>query len=604
MTEPDNKNIKIFINDRAYTEWFFLDAETNHPMSTCDHPQLALINPTEQKIFGRDIFSVNAAGKIINMTYSYVRTCSTLAGVLMLENNKTYGRTKNKKKLLYKCIPDDIHIPAFLIPYEIKIGFSKVQKNKYVVFKYDNWSDKHPHGILVETLGDVDNLDVFYEYQLYCKSLHVSLTEFTNKARTILNQKSTDEYVEQIFKNPNFNIEDRRDRHVFTIDSSHSVDFDDGFGIEHIGDKWKVSVYIANVYVWLETLGLWNSFSQRVATIYLPDRRRPMLPTILSDTLCSLQQNQPRFALAMDIILDSNGQICDDSPIVYKNVLIQVYKNYVYEEAAMTTKDKYYNQLFDISTKLDNSLSNSYDLVTFWMIQMNTHTGLWLAEKESGIFRSASFTNSAARSDVDLSLSDDVVRTIRSWNNTTGQYLLFDKDVATDHKLMSIKFFKKDLVKMKYNGVEPKMTKSYVHITSPIRRLVDLLNQMILFQHANLVMSFSSDATIFLKRWMQQMEYVNTSMRSIRKIQTDCDGLSRCIKNPEIMDKEYDGVVFDKIVKNDGMINYMVYLEKLKMLSRITTHVDVPNYSTSLFRLFLFEDEDKVKKKIRLQIVA
>lgn len=603
MMEMENKNIKIFINDRSYTSWFFLDAETNYPMSTSDYPQLAIINPAEHKIFGRDIFSVNTAGEIVNMTYSYVRTCSTLAGVLVLEGNKTYGRTKNKKRLLYKCIPDDIHIPTFLVPYEIKIGFSKVQKNKYVVFKFDNWTDKHPAGTLVETLGDVDNLDVFYEYQLYCKSLHVSLTEFTNTTRSSLNQKSSDEYVEQIFKNSNFNIEDRRDRFVFTIDSFHSVDFDDGFGIERFGDKWKVSVYIANVYVWLETLGLWNSFSQRVATIYLPDRRRPMLPTILSDTLCSLQQNQPRFALAMDIILDSNGQICDEFPIVYKNVLIQVYKNYVYEEPAMTTKDKYYTQLFDISTKLDNSISNSYDLVTHWMIQMNTHTGLWLAEKESGIFRSATFTNSSARSDVDMTLSEDVIRTIRSWNNTTGQYSLFDKDAVTDHELMSIKFFKKDLIKLKYNGIEPKITKSYVHITSPIRRLVDLLNQMILFQHANLVKTLSPDAALFLKRWMQQMEYVNTSMRSIRKIQTDCDGLTRCIKNPEIMDKEYNGVVFDKIVKNDGMINYMVYLEQLKMLSRITTQIDVPNYSISRFKLFLFEDEDKVKKKIRLQII-
>ena len=30
-------------------------------------------------------------------------------------------------------------------------------------------------------------------------------------------------------------------------------------------------------------LNIWESFSRRVSTIYLPDRKRPMLPTILSD---------------------------------------------------------------------------------------------------------------------------------------------------------------------------------------------------------------------------------------------------------------------------------------------------------------------------------
>jgi hypothetical protein len=48
----------------------------------------------------------------------------------------------------------------------------------------------------------------------------------------------------------------------------------------------------------------------------------------------------------------------------------------------------------------------------------------------------------------------------------------------------------------------------------------------------------------------------------------------------------------------------MVYLEKLKLLSRITTSIDVPNLSKESFKLFLFEDEYSIRKKIRLQIVS
>ena len=81
----------------------------------------------------------------------------------------------------------------------------------------------------------------------------------------------------------------------------------DGFGIEKMENYWCVSIYIANVFLWLETLGLWKSLSSRVSTIYLPDRKRPMLPTILSDNLCSLQENQTRFAFALDVVLDDIG---------------------------------------------------------------------------------------------------------------------------------------------------------------------------------------------------------------------------------------------------------------------------------------------------------
>lgn len=599
-----DKHIKLFVNDRNYSSWFFLDAESNSPLSTDEFPELLPINPIELGLFGRDIFTLSPNSPDITIIHSYVKTCQKLAGVLVLEGNKTYGRTANKKRLLYKCIPDDVHVPAFLVPYDVKIGFSKLQINKYVVFRFDGWQDKHPHGIIVETIGDVTNLDAFYEYQLYCKSLHVSMTDFNDKTRTILNQKSTDEYVEQILKNVNFNIEDRRDKYTFTIDSSHSVDFDDAFGIERDGEHWKITIYIANVFVWLETLGLWNSFSQRVATIYLPDRRRPMLPTILSDTLCSLQEKQPRFALAMDITVDANGKLVSETPITYKNVLIQVNRNYAYEEPALIIKDKHYKQLYDLTNKIENSVLNSYDLVTHWMVQMNSYTGLWLAEQKTGIFRSATFNNSNLRQDVDLTLSEDAIRVIRSWNNTIGQYILYDKDAALDHELMSIRCFKKEsVIKTKYNGVEPKMTKSYVHITSPIRRLVDLLNQMFLFNRLSLVTIMSNDATAFLNKWMQEMEYINVSMRSIRKIQTDCDTLNRCYTNPDIMEIEHNGIVFDKVAKNDGMINYMVYLEKIKLLSRISTHVDVPNYSKNMFKMYLFEDEDKAKRKIRLQII-
>ena len=53
----------------------------------------------------------------------------------------------------------------------------------------------------------------------------------------------------------------------------------------------------------------------------------------------------------------------------------------------------------------------------------------------------------------------DVQRMIQYWKNTSGQYILYsDNHELLEHAVMQMK--------------------SYIHITSPIRRMVDLLNQM------------------------------------------------------------------------------------------------------------------------------
>ncbi|NBP75731.1 MAG: RNB domain-containing ribonuclease, partial [Crocinitomicaceae bacterium] len=139
-----------------------------------------------------------------------------------------------------------------------------------------------------------------------------------------------------------------------TIDPKGSLDFDDAFSIKQLDNgNTLVSIYIANVTIWLDALNLWQSFSKRISTIYLPDKKRPMLPTILSDCLCSLQANSKRFAFVLDLELfenKENGEIKINS-YKFSNCLIKVFKNFVYEEPDLL-KNKYYTQLFDVVTRL------------------------------------------------------------------------------------------------------------------------------------------------------------------------------------------------------------------------------------------------------------
>jgi exoribonuclease R len=569
---------RILIKDREYTSCLFQNPETNMDIETSD--LLSKIQPWDNKLFSKDVFSFNDKNEI-SIQYSPTRSNKTHAGVLLLSDGRTYGRTENNKRVLYKCIPDDRHLPAFLIPYDIKMGFSKYISNKFIIFRFDHWNGKHPSGIIEETVGNVDNLEAFYEYQLYCKSLHTSITDMTRNARNALNRKTIDEHYTQIMNTKTFQLKSRNDDYIFTIDPINSLDYDDGFGICDVPDyptKKRVSIYIANVYVWLETLGLWSSFSQRVATIYLPDYRRPMLPTVLSDALCSLQADEQRFAFIMDIEIDEDGTMGEPT---FCNASVKVSKNYRYETNALLADTKY-RELFDFTAKLDSSVMNSHDLVSYWMIQMNTQCARMFIQHKIGIFRSATYIHPEQYSDVeDTSLKHDTKRIIRLWNNTVGQYVSYTENGIFDHALMKLK--------------------TYIHITSPIRRLVDLLNFMI-FSQSILKIQFSENALQFLETWMSKMDYINASMRSIRKVQADCELLYRCSMDPNLMDHIHQGIIFDRMEKNDGSFSYMVFLEKWKLISRINTRQDLQNYTMADFKLYVFEDEHKTKRKIRLQL--
>jgi len=133
------------------------------------------------KLFSEDIFTKD------ELKYSYVREHKNIAGILILENNNTYGRN-NKGKLQYKCIPSDKTIPCFIIPYDNKeYSFSKVLVNLYITFTFNNWDSKHPYGTISNIIGPVNDIDNYYVYQIFSKNLNYSLNSLQKKNYLSLN---------------------------------------------------------------------------------------------------------------------------------------------------------------------------------------------------------------------------------------------------------------------------------------------------------------------------------------------------------------------------------------------------------------------------------
>lgn len=583
MSTHCKENYKIHVHDRNYSSWDIYDTTNLNKITNI------IVNPVESKLFSNDVFEINSDGSI-KIIHSTMRCGTSIPGVLMLDGNKTYGRQLKANgaagKLLYKCMPDDKRMPAFLIPYEMKnVGFSKVFKNLYVTFIFDCWEDKHPRAKLDNVIGPVDILDNFYEYQLYCKSLNASIQKFQKDTNKALAENPHENIIANIrTKYPT--IEDRTDKklwHIITIDPPKSLDYDDGFSIRDLdGGLQQLSIYISNVTIWMDTLNLWESFSRRISTIYLPDKKRPMLPTILSDCLCSLQENVTRVAFVMDVILKKDTNEITD--IRFSNCLIKVKKNYCYEEPKLLA-DKFYNEILDVTQRLSiknryiANVRNSHEMVCYLMILMNYHCAKELIKTNSGIFRSTIMKREVSIPDF---VPEEVGKYIKIWSSASGQYINGSEIIDTRHELLDMD--------------------AYIHITSPIRRLVDLLN-IIRFQYVTGIIALSEMSEKFYNKWLGDIDYINITMRSIRKIQCDSSLLDLCFNNPEVLEKEYHGYLFDKISRNDGLFQFVVYLPELKMTSRITLRDNSENFICRKFKIYIFNDEEQFKRKIRLHLL-
>jgi exoribonuclease R len=556
---------KVFINDGNYSSWVICGADTMLEIDLS-------LNPLDKKIFTGDTIDTE-----YNIITSPIREDNNLPGIILLVG-KTYGRAKHGiGRFYYKCIPNDKRLPSFLIPYEQKIlGFNKNITNKYILFKYNDWEGKHPTGVITNTIGDIAGLSNFYEYQLYCKNLFKSIKPFTKALQNACKQSVEEPFITSIIdKYPA--IEDRLDYDIISIDPEFSTDLDDAMGLK---DN-ILSIYIANVPLLMEHFNLWNSFSERISTIYLPDRKCPMLPTMMSENLCSLLENEARFAFCIDITIED-----DKIKEVYcKNVVIKVKKNYQYECSTLNTDQMYLNivsrlKLLNKNYAYIKEIQDSHDVVAYLMILMNNKCADMMDKLEIGIYRTLSLKKTPKINN--NSLSNEVLSFIKIWQSSSGQYS--NHSNKTGHDLIG-------------KGIT-----NYIHITSPIRRLVDLLNIMNLQHKLNLI-PLSESAQSFYNVWENRLEYINTTMRSIRKVQIDCNILNLCVSNPDVLNKIYDGHVFDKMERPNKILQYTVYIPDIKIIARVNIKEDFEEYSCHKFKLYLIEDGTTLKRKIRATMV-
>ncbi len=106
------------------------------------------------------------------------------------------------------------------------------------------------------------------------------------------------------------NREDRRDDFIMTIDPPDAKDFDDAISIETHEDGWTLGVHIADVAHFVTPDSpLDVEGKERGNSTYLPRLVIPMLPELLSNGVCSLQEGVPRFCKSAYIKYDKKGNV-------------------------------------------------------------------------------------------------------------------------------------------------------------------------------------------------------------------------------------------------------------------------------------------------------
>lgn len=499
---------------------------------------------------------------------------SSVPAILILDKNKTYGRSTNKKRLLYKCIPEWVMDHPILVPYEVPMGFLKSFTNRYVLISVGT-----PHGYITENIGEVNDYNSFVKYQMYCRKLWISIQTFSKYIYSHLHDVQDTDIVHAILRDPLYTITHYTAQPVITIDPIGCTDIDDGFSVNVLSEKRiQLNIHIANPVLLFESMGTdtWKQLTDRTTTVYLPHKKEPMLPTILSEQLCSLLEDTYRITFTLSVEIDSEtGHICTTTELNYGYV--HVYKNYAYESEECE-KDPTYLILKQMAEMQSHRNMDSHDVVEHWMKIMNQECGKRLANQRKGIFRTAHFIcpSSSPSPDTTPEVNMETKRAMVHWSTISGNYSLWEKD-KLDHVGIGIS--------------------EYVHITSPIRRIVDLVNQIAIMKDT----PWSTGVYSFLEKYMsfEGIAEINRQHKESRKIEQECQDMLWASSDPSFH-KTQEGIVIE-IIDSD----VVVYLSELKR----TVHVkyrataamehEITQYARYNFRAYYFEKEGKMRKKIR-----
>lgn len=215
---------------------------------------------------------------------------------------------------------------VFLVPFDKKIGFDIYIKNKnrrlrdgeIVVAKITKWPDKFKGaaGEIVDVLGYFESPGVDVMSIIRSRGIRVDFP------KSVINEADS---VSKM--NISFNgRKDYTEKLIITIDGDSAKDLDDAVSLEILDNgNFLLGVHIADVSEYVkENSYLDKEALKRGTSIYFADRVVPMLPEKISNGCCSLNPNENKYALSVDMEIDKKGIVVSYS--INKSVIKSSYR--------------------------------------------------------------------------------------------------------------------------------------------------------------------------------------------------------------------------------------------------------------------------------------
>ena len=243
----------------------------------------------------------NAEGKVVE--------------ILERANKKIVGSFQQSKGFGF-VIPDNKSVGTDIY---IDKKFTKKAKNKdKVVAEIINYPKKgNPEGRIVDVLGhkNAKNVDI---YSIIAQ--HGVPYQFSKQTKKEVLYLPTEVTEEETENRTNF-----RDLFTVTIDGRDSKDFDDAISIEKNGENFDLYVHIADVAHYVKKRSpIDNDAYDRGNSTYLYNIVIPMLPTELSNGICSLNPNVDRLSISLKMTINKKGKVIAND--FYESVINSDYR--------------------------------------------------------------------------------------------------------------------------------------------------------------------------------------------------------------------------------------------------------------------------------------
>jgi exoribonuclease R len=359
-----------------------------------------------------------------------------IVGTLELTNKSKYGLT-SRGVPIYLFTPYNKSYPHFIVGCSEK----DVSKNKIGLIKFDDWSasSTFPRGQLQQVLGTSGDFEAEKQALIW----QACPWKYPKGSYT---PQSKENILRQELKGFSFNI-----------DPEGCKDVDDVLTFEEIeNDKWKVTITISDVATFVEDGGAVDIYASLIGqTLYDNDGTilRPMLPKEYSEEVCSLIPGKPSYGISLQFIWD--GKEITNKEWFESQLITN--KSYTYEEF-QESDSQYKTILAQISSYLaKEEVTDSHKWIEQCMLFYNNEAGRILKQAGMGILRKHSAPNLEKLEKYKTHLPE-----LEKLAYSSAEYCLADEKET------------------RHFGLE---SDNYAHVSSPIRRYADLVNQRVLKIH-------------------------------------------------------------------------------------------------------------------------